>query len=409
MYTKGIITELLWFLRGDTNIKYLVDNDCNIWVGDAYKAYLEKVNFSSDPNDRNSNLLSTENDIGSYTVGNDFSISEFIDKIKTDDEFAKKWGNLGPIYGKQWRSWGGYKDFTNTGFLHNSDKGWCIRFNESFFGDYDFEHLMIEDDDQLLYKNEDEGRKVSFKKIIIGYDESTFSPVQLAKVIDDKVIYVGGIDQIQNAINDLLNNPDSRRIMVSAWNPAEVDKAVLPPCHYGFQLYTRELTMEERLDEWAKRHNGRTLEDWDAEWEVNTSYEEDLDFCKIPKRAISLMWNQRSCDVPLGIPYNIASYGILLSLFGKIANMVPDELIGNLGDCHIYLNQIEGCKEQIAREPYELPTLNINTEFWPTETFECGIGPLHSDINVLNENMLITDFTFENYQAHPTIKFPLSN
>ena len=325
MYTKGIITELLWFLKGQTNIKYLVDNDCNIWNGDAYKYYQKHVDFSYNPNDRKAELLSSKNGIGSYSVGDQFTIDEFINKIKTDNEFANKWGELGKIYGHCWRNW-------------NSD-----------------------------------------------------------------------IDQIQNLINDLLTNPDSRRMMVTAWNPSEVDKAILPPCHYGFQLYTRELTMQERLDEWAKRHNGRSLEDWDAQWELNTTYEEDLKWFNIPTRAISLMWNQRSCDVPLGIPYNIASYGILLSLFGKIANMVPDELIGNLGDCHIYLNQIEGCKEQITREPYELPTLNINTEFWPTETFECGIGPLHSDINVLNENMSITDFTFDNYQAHPTIKFPLSN
>ena len=321
MYTKGIITELLWFIKGDTNIKYLVDNDCNIWVGDAYKSYVKKIyNMLESWDSKFQEVLDKD-----ANTCRPFTIDEFIDKIKTDNEFAKVYGDLGPIYGKQWRNW-------------NSD-----------------------------------------------------------------------IDQIQNLINDLLTNPDSRRMMVTAWNPSEVDKAILPPCHYGFQLYTRELTMQERLDEWAKRHNGRSLEDWDAQWELNTTYEEDLKWFNIPTRAISLMWNQRSCDVPLGIPYNIASYGILLSLFGKIANMVPDELIGNLGDCHIYLNQIEGCKEQITREPYELPTLNINTEFWPTETFECGIGPLHSDINVLNENMSITDFPFDDYKSHPSIKFPLSN
>jgi thymidylate synthase len=244
---------------------------------------------------------------------------EFIDKIKTDDEFAKKWGELGKIYGFQWRSWN------------------------------------------------------------------------------------GEIDQIQNLINDLKENPDSRRLLLTAWNPAEVDKAVLPPCHYGFQVYTRELSLEERKQIFEDKGYVCDL------WPFNGDWHGEYDGFRIPRRAISLMWNQRSCDVPLGIPYNIASYGILLSLFGKIANMVPDELIGNLGDCHIYLNQIEGCKEQITREPYELPTLNINTEFWPTETFKCGIGPLHSDINVLNKNMLITDFTFNNYQSHSSIKFPLSN
>jgi thymidylate synthase len=309
MYTKGIITELLWFLRGDTNIKYLVDNDCNIWNGDAYKFYLIE----------DCKILPNMSKEKMTELGYRLTKEEFIDKIKTDDEFAKKWGELGKIYGFQWRSWN------------------------------------------------------------------------------------GEIDQIQNLINDLKENPDSRRLLLTAWNPAEVDKAVLPPCHYGFQVYTRELSLEERKQIFEDKGYVCDL------WPFNGDWHGEYDGFRIPRRAISLMWNQRSCDVPLGIPYNIASYGILLSLFGKIANMVPDELIGNLGDCHIYLNQIEGCKEQITREPYELPTLNINTEFWPTETFKCGIGPLHSDINVLNKNMLITDFTFNNYQSHSSIKFPLSN
>jgi thymidylate synthase len=315
MYTKGIITELLWFLKGDTNIKYLVDNDCNIWVGDAYKSYVKKIyNMLESWDSKFQEVLDKD-----ANTCRPFSIDEFIDKIKTDDEFAKKWGELGKIYGFQWRSWN------------------------------------------------------------------------------------GEIDQIQNLINDLKENPDSRRLLLTAWNPAEVDKAVLPPCHYGFQVYTRELSLEERKQIFEDKGYVCDL------WPFNGDWHGEYDGFRIPRRAISLMWNQRSCDVPLGIPYNIASYGILLCLFGEIANMVPDELIGNLGDCHIYLNQIEGCKEQITREPYELPTLNINTEFWPTETFECGIGPLHSDINVLNENMLITDFTFNNYQSHSSIKFPLSN
>jgi thymidylate synthase len=136
----------------------------------------------------------------------------------------------------------------------------------------------------------------------------------------------------------------------------------------------------------------------------------------VPKRAISLMWNQRSCDVPLGIPMNIASYGLLLEIIAKLVNMVPDELIGNLGDCHIYLNQIEGTKEQIGREPFELPKLNINTEFWPYESGECGVGPIDSTsvLNSFNNDnfckcLLNEDIQLSNYQSHPKIYFPLSN
>jgi thymidylate synthase len=121
------------------------------------------------------------------------------------------------------------------------------------------------------------------------------------------------------------------------------------------------------------------------------------------------MWNQRSVDTPLGLPFNIASYGLLLEIIGKIVNMVPDELIGNLGDTHIYLNQVEGIKEQLIREPFQLPTLEINTEFWPTESGECGIGNLNSNVNFLLENMKIEEFTVKGYQSHPSIKMPLSN
>ena len=152
MYWKGIVTELLWFLRGDTNIKYLVDNDCHIWDGDAYKNYV-KIEKQSYEKMRNNPVL----DIQPLEL---LSKEEFIAMIKTDDEFAKKWGELGPIYGAQWRKW-------------------------------------------------------------------------------------DGIDQIQEVINTLKTNPDSRRMLVSAWNVNYLDEMVLPPCHYGFQVYTRELEFEE--------------------------------------------------------------------------------------------------------------------------------------------------------------------
>lgn len=337
---KTIITELLWFLRGDTNIKYLVDNNCHIWDGDAYKNYENK--FNSRPNwgeyskqDYNTQkiwgkITSIAGIDGGYPWTEKFTQEEFINKIKTDDEFADKWGELGPIYGAQWR-----------------------------------------------------GRLKGY-----GFNEITGHP--LGYSIDPK------LDQIANLINDLKTNPDSRRLMVNAWNVGELDLMVLPPCHYGFQVYTRELSYEERCDIFKPNtQNFRT--------ETN-SYIKDLNIkimndCEIPTRAISLMWNQRSCDFPLGIPFNIASYGLLLEILAKIVNMVPDELIGNLGDCHIYLNQIEGCKEQIQREGLELPT------------FDCpAIDELpFNNFDELISRLLPCDFEMEGYHSHPAIKFPLSN
>jgi thymidylate synthase len=341
MYWKGIVTELLWFLRGDTNIKYLVDNDCHIWNGDAYENYL----FNSDWHP-----ISSVNGgfIGTKTDSDEIMTQElFINKIKTDDEFAKKWGDLGPIYGKQWRSW-----YT---------------------------------------------RELMFRSDVVG------EPQSLPEFFEVKV----PIDQIANLINDLKTNPDSRRLLVSAWNPADLPHQVLPPCHYGFQVYTRELTWEEQV-QWVMKNT-------DVEWE-NLYIVEEIAKDTTPKRAISLMWSQRSCDFPLGIPFNIASYALLLELLAKTTNMIPDELIGNLGDTHIYHNQVDGIKEQLTREPYQLPKLNINTEWWPTESGECGEGPIDAQAvleGFSNDNfckcLIEEDIQLGNYKYHPTIKMPLSN
>ena len=303
MAWKTMVTELLWFLRGDTNIKFLVDNGCHIWDGDAYKRY--------------SIIAGMSTQVESLTQ------EEFINKIKTDDEFAKKWGELGPIYGKQWRSWSKFHP--------------------------------------TMHEN--------------GY---TLPAGQT------------NIDQIKNLINDLKTNPDSRRLMVNAWNVGELDQMVLPPCHYGFQVYTRELSESERgllLQPYGL--DPLTKEGRDMLWKENN----------LPTRAISLMWNQRSVDTFLGLPFNIASYGLLLEIIAKIVNMVPDELIGNLGDTHLYLNHIEQAKEQIGREPMDLPTLKLPK----TDAFWNGF-----DVSLFG-HLDPTDFNIENYQSHPSIKAPLSN
>jgi len=249
MAIKTMMTELKWFLKGDTNIKYLVDNNCHIWNGDAYKAYRR-------------------------IPTNQLDERTFIHRIKTQDWFAKEWGELGPIYGKQWRDWHSQK--------FNVAKG--------------------------------EG-------------------------------YLLQIDQIAKLIVDIKNNPDSRRLMVSAWNVGEVEEVVLPPCHYGFQCYVQD-------------------------------------------GKLSLMWNQRSCDTFLGIPFNIASYATLLLLLCKETGLEAGELIGNLGDVHLYKNHIQQAKEQIVREPFPLPTIEL------------------SNVNILNGEW---DYEIKGYEYHPTIKAPLSN
>jgi thymidylate synthase len=293
MAWKTMVTELLWFLRGDTNIKYLVDNGCNIWNGDAWANYQRKILEKFKDNSMIAGYATT-------------SIEKFIEKIKIGGEFAKEYGELGPIYGNQWRKWEYHEGYGDT-----------VR-----------------------------------------------------------------IDQIQNLINELKTNPDSRRLMVNAWNVGELDQMVLPPCHYGFQVYTRELTWAERVNLVGYVKTEDIHEDW-------------LEKYNVPKRAISLMWNQRSVDTFLGLPFNIASYGLLLEIIAKEVNMVPDELIGNLGDVHLYSNHIEQAKEQIDREPFKLPKL--------------GTDYREGEYDGSLKDFSTGDFYIIDYQSHPTIKAPLSN
>jgi thymidylate synthase len=360
---KSIVTELLWFLRGDTNIKFLLDYDCHIWTGDAKKNYDKQFSeyWKSGDNSPKYNNISNE---------------EFEKRVRTDEEFSKKWGELGPIYGNQWRNWG---------------------------SKYETNHILT----------------TTTKR----------KP---------------GIDQIQNLINDLKANPDSRRLMVNAWNVGELDQMVLPPCHYGFQVYTRELSLEERVE---------MIRPFGMDALIPEAREKWMEENSIPKRAISLMWNQRSVDTFLGLPFNIASYGLLLEIIAKEVNMVPDELIGNLGDVHLYSNHIEQAKEQIGRpltfderyalytghdktweedggnsygklngldmmddkgiptrtrEPFPLPSVGITyREWYQHEKVKENLGEKSFSEKILS---LRPDcFELNGYQSHPTIKAPLSN
>ena len=195
-----------------------------------------------------------------------------------------------------------------------------------------------------------------------------------------------GIDQISDLIKQLKENPDSRRLIVNAWSVDNLPNMILPPCHYGFQVYTRELSLEERMKILINKGTG-----WNI-IEFNNRGHEYMNEENLPTRAISLMWSQRSVDTGLGLSFNIASYSLLLMMIAKQVNMVPDEVIGNLGDVHLYLNHIEPIKEQLTREPYPLPTVKISDRV----------------VNDISEYTL-DDIILENYKYHPTIKMPLSN
>jgi thymidylate synthase len=191
--------------------------------------------------------------------------------------------------------------------------------------------------------------------------------------------------------------------MVSAWNVAELDQMVLPPCHYGFQLYTRELSISERLDLASKTYS--TFEPFD--FHVGDHNEID-ELYPVPKRALSLMWNQRSVDTFLGLPFNIASYALLLEILAKEVNMVPDELIGNLGDVHLYSNHIEQAKMQILRKPFRLPKVNITERNWyQHQLVKERLGPKTFNDKILSYRP--DCFELIGYESHSGIKAPLSN
>ena len=226
-------------------------------------------------------------------------------KVSIWDEWADMMGDLGPVYGKQWVDWSGK---TQMG-------------------------LSAEKNDE-------------------GYYE----------YIENKT---NGINQIQNLIKSLNKTPDSRRIMVSAWNVGEIEQMALPPCHYGFQVWTRELSLFERTTLFCTKTGQK---DWkervEATIEVSgeDTLNEEFEKYNIPTREISLMWNQRSVDTFLGLPFNIASYGMLLEMIAQQVNMVPGELVGNLGDVHLYDNHISFVEAQLTRTSKTdvLPKLNLN-------------------------------------------------
>jgi len=242
VFLKGIIHELLWFLAGDTNIKYLVDNGVGIWNEWPHAAYVK-------------------------STGDNIPLADFVARIRDDAAFAKQWGDIGPGYGHQWRSWP-----TPDG---------------------------------------------------------------------------GHIDQISQVVNQIKHNPDSRRLIVSAWNVAEVDNMKLPPCHTLFQFYVAD-------------------------------------------GKLSCQLYQRSADIFLGVPFNIASYALLTMMIAQVCDLQPGDFVHTLGDAHLYLNHLEQTREQLARAPHPLPCMKIN--------------PAVKDLF----GFRFEDFELADYQCHPAIKAPVA-
>ena len=252
VFLKGIIHELLWFVRGDTNIRYLVQNGVGIWNEWPFQNYLNQHGLADK--------------LEKHSCEWNYKLEEFITNVQKDEDFAKQWGELGPVYGKQWRNF-------------------------------------------------------------------------------------SGIDQLEWVVNEIKTNPTSRRLIVSAWNPAEIEemaKAGLPPCHTLFQFY-------------VSRDN-----------------------------KLSCQLYQRSADLFLGVPFNIASYALLTMMVAQACDLELGDFVHTFGDCHIYNNHVEQMDEQLSRETRELPTMKLNP----------SVKSLY--------DFTYDDFTLECYDPHPPIKAPVA-
>lgn len=336
---KGIYHELLWFLDavpeeykkfGNTNIKYLVDNGVGIWNEWPHASYCKNVE--------------------------EISLDDFVEKVKSDEEFALKHGELGPVYGKQWMDWGGYTTYEGGG---------------PSFGIQDKEDF---------------------------------------KVVKE------GFNQIKKAIEKLDTYPDDRGNIVSAWNVGDLDEMALRPCHTMFQLKSEPLTKRERFDLFAKKASDLRLEAWRFKtFEEVTEEEMDSPAFNIPKRRLSLKMYQRSADYFLGVPFNIASYSCLLHMIAHVTNQVPYKFIHTFGDAHIYSNHYDQVNELLSRtNGKENPIVDFvgdpsNSHKW----IGADMGPKLPEI-WLNPNVKnIEDFRYEDvklkgYTHYGSISAPVA-
>lgn len=352
VFTKGIIHELLWFLQrphnshGSMNIEYLVRNGVHIWDDDAYRWFKNEVaeGFSKRP-----------------------LTNEFMVCVSDDEKNPYK----KPIY-----------EYWMENELRHRDIEWLKNITKEEFIDLTLQRVEIWGSWMSKYRFGDLGPIYGKQWRAFGYDE---------------------VDQIQNIIDTLKTNPNDRRMLCVAYNPDQLEDMALPPCHVMFQFYARELTHKERMkifnERYMKGEIPKKWHDWFKEYSKNTeegmdvempSDGSDYDLADIPKYGLSCMWTQRSCDTMLGIPFNIASYAMLTHMIAKLANMVPDELIGSLGDCHIYEAHFDAVNEQLSRNGSEhLPKLEIEGNQKTIEDFK------------------YEDFKIMGYEPDPLIKAPL--
>ena len=311
VHWPAIVHELLWFISGSTNIKYLVDNNVRIWNEWAFSRY-QKVKPRLGGLLLVDELLLTNQEkrvLASKLEPEDFDVvdsikksiqekqNKFIDRIKNDVEFAKEWGELGEgTYGGMWRAFPFYTM-----------------------------------DDEFVGSSTVTGQ---------GSESWVF----------------GQVDQLQKVIDKLKTNPDDRRMIVSAWHPYWVDHCALPPCHCLFHFHTEELTLEERIDILQKQVGPVNLPKFEM-WIIQKLNEEN-----IPHRRLNCLLYQRSNDFFLGVPFNIASYSLLTAMIAHVTNMVPGTFTHSHGDAHIYVNHLDQIKLQMSREPKALPSLWLNPD-----------------------------------------------
>lgn len=369
VFTKGIIHELLWFLNGDTNIKYLVENNVHIWDGDSYRHYLELVN-------KHNELCDKRDEISK--LGDIEYFYERLDDRHTDLNCG------GTII---------IQEGIDVSFDDDDENDYSIEVEEQTESLMDFgnrlEKITPISKDEFLIKVQNEDYFTIFIESWDEMDSLTISDYkygELGPVYGQQWRNFGGfgIDQIQNLIDMLKTNPDDRRLLCMAWNPVDMKEMALPPCHYGFQLYTRELTKEERL-EWLCNQSDGEYDEW------KTASHEKLDDFNVPKRELSLSFSMRSNDFCCGNPYNITQYSLLAYVFCEICNMVPGELIYNGGDVHVYENHVDAAREQLSRS---------GSDKIPTFRFARNIDSI--------DDLRYEDFIIENYEPDAPIKYELN-
>jgi thymidylate synthase len=327
VWFKGIVHELLWFIKGDTNIKYLVDNDVHIWDDWAFVPYKKTPLNQLKESEKQWDLINSQGYIHK-------SQDDFIATIKTDPDFAKTWGELGVgTYGGMWRAF----------------------------------PAGVTELQPVQYQTMD------------GHPDGSWSvPVPVV------------VDQLQKVITKLIQNPDDRRMIVSAWHPYFVDHCALPPCHCLFHFNTEELTIEERLLLAPSSVKDRAAHVAVDAYDKEGTYSDELTKAGIPTRRLNVLLYQRSCDFCLGIPYNVTSYSLLLAMVAHCVNMHPGTFTHTYGDLHIYENHMEGIKLQLTRESMPLPKLWLNPEVKDLFAFK------YDDIKLID------------YKSHPKIEFQVA-